>query len=64
MKIGQALKTAWERSFRYKALWLYGLLMLATNSTNINFNLFNRRSETNLPIDPNHLQIQIQKILE
>lgn len=64
MKIGQALKTAWERSFRYKALWLYGLLMLATNSTNINFNLFNRRSETNLSIDPNHLQIQIQKILE
>lgn len=57
MKLGNALKTAWQRTFQHKALWLFGLLVLYTNA--ISFGNLNFRNSGQ--VDPNQLQPQFEK---
>ncbi|MGI6258331.1 MAG: hypothetical protein ACOYKC_00520 [Anaerolineaceae bacterium] len=64
MNLGNTLKTAWQRTFRYKALWLFGLLLLLKNSVNINVNIFNKQINLPYPTDPNEIQAQIHSFLD
>lgn len=64
MRIGEVLKNAWQRTFRYKALWLYGLLLLGTSSGNINLNLGERINPRAIPANPNQLQSQLLRFIQ